>query len=78
MSAADVVGAVADPELPMLTLGDLGIVREVREETGGVFVTITPTYSGCPAMETIRDDIVGALNSAGFGRAEVQIGRAHV
>lgn len=72
MSAADVVGTVADPELPMLTLGDLGIVRDVREETGGVVVTITPTYSGCPAMEAIRDDIVGALRSAGFARAEVR------
>lgn len=72
MSAADVVGTVTDPELPMLTLGDLGIVRDVREDDDGVVVTITPTYSGCPAMESIRDDIVGALRSAGFGRARVR------
>ena len=72
MSAAEVVGTVADPELPMLTLGDLGIVRGVREGAEGVVVTITPTYSGCPAMETIRDDILGALRSAGFARAEVR------
>jgi ring-1,2-phenylacetyl-CoA epoxidase subunit PaaD len=72
VTAADVVGTVADPELPMLTLQDLGIVRDVREETEGVVVTITPTYSGCPAMETIRDDILGALRSAGFARAEVR------
>jgi ring-1,2-phenylacetyl-CoA epoxidase subunit PaaD len=72
VSAADVVGTVADPELPMLTLGDLGIVRDVREDGDGVVVTITPTYSGCPAMETIRDDIVGALRSAGFERARVR------
>ena len=72
MSAADVVGTVTDPELPMLTLGDLGIVRDVREDEEGVVVTITPTYSGCPAMETIRDDIVGALHSAGFVRAHVR------
>ena len=56
----------------MLTLGDLGIVRDVREGDAGVVVTITPTYSGCPAMETIRDDILGALRSAGFARAVVR------
>lgn len=72
MSAAEVVGTVVDPELPMLTLHDLGIVRGVRESAEGVVVTITPTYSGCPAMETIRDDILAALRSAGFARAEVR------
>jgi len=72
VSAADVVGTVADPELPMLTLGDLGIVRDVRDDDEGVVVTITPTYSGCPAMETIREDIVEALRSAGFARAQVR------
>lgn len=72
MSAAEVVGAVTDPELPMVTLAELGIVREVREGAGGVVVAITPTYSGCPAMEAIRDDIVTALRGAGFERAEVR------
>jgi ring-1,2-phenylacetyl-CoA epoxidase subunit PaaD len=72
VSAAAVVGTVADPELPMLTLDDLGIVRGVQEGAEGVVVTITPTYSGCPAMETIRDDILGALHSAGFARARVR------
>jgi ring-1,2-phenylacetyl-CoA epoxidase subunit PaaD len=72
VSAVDVVATVADPELPMLTLDDLGIVRGVREGAEGVVVTITPTYSGCPAMEAIRDDILGALRSAGFARAEVR------
>ena len=70
--AAAVVAGVGDPELPMLTLGDLGIVREVREGDDGVVVTITPTYSGCPAMEAIRDDILGALHLAGFARAAVR------
>jgi ring-1,2-phenylacetyl-CoA epoxidase subunit PaaD len=72
VSAADVVAAVTDPELPMVTLAELGIVREVREDGDGVTVAITPTYSGCPAMEAIRDDIVTALRGAGFGRAEVR------
>ncbi|WP_433385338.1 1,2-phenylacetyl-CoA epoxidase subunit PaaD [Actinoplanes sp. CA-142083] len=56
----------------MVTLAELGIVRDVREERDGVVVAITPTYSGCPAMEAIRDDIVNALRVAGFGRAEVR------
>jgi ring-1,2-phenylacetyl-CoA epoxidase subunit PaaD len=72
VSAADVVATIADPELPMLTLAELGIVRDVRESADGVVVAITPTYSGCPALEAIRDDIVTALRDAGFGHAEVR------
>jgi ring-1,2-phenylacetyl-CoA epoxidase subunit PaaD len=71
-AAAAVVGSVADPELPVVTIGELGIVREVRETADGVLVAITPTYSGCPAMETIRDDIVAALRGAGFERVDVR------
>lgn len=69
--------AVVDPELPMLTLADLGVVRGV--ETGGdpegdsVRVTITPTYSGCPAVETMRDDLRAALGAAGFTSVEVRV-----
>jgi ring-1,2-phenylacetyl-CoA epoxidase subunit PaaD len=70
--AAVVVAGVGDPELPMVTLGDLGIVREVQEGDDGVVVTITPTYSGCPAMDAIRDDILRALRVAGFSRAAVR------
>jgi ring-1,2-phenylacetyl-CoA epoxidase subunit PaaD len=66
VSAAAVVATVTDPELPLLTLAELGIVRDVREDADGVRVAITPTYSGCPAMETIRDDIRAALHGAGF------------
>lgn len=66
------VGTVTDPELPMVTLDELGIVREVRETADGVVVAITPTYSGCPAMATIRDDILTALRQAGYGRADVR------
>jgi len=53
------VGQVHDPEIPVLTIADLGILRDVRlSADGGVQVTITPTYSGCPAMDTIAEDIV--------------------
>jgi ring-1,2-phenylacetyl-CoA epoxidase subunit PaaD len=63
---------VFDPELPMLTLADLGILRDVRAGGDGVVVTITPTYSGCPAMEAIRDDVTAALETAGYRGVEVR------
>ena len=72
MTAAAVAARVADPELPMLTLADLGILRGVAESGDGVVVTITPTYSGCPAMRTIQDDLTDALHGAGYARVEVR------
>jgi ring-1,2-phenylacetyl-CoA epoxidase subunit PaaD len=72
-----VAASVTDPELPMLTLADLGVLRAVDETGDGpegkVVVTITPTYSGCPAMATMRDDLVHALTDEGFGDVEVRI-----
>lgn len=64
--AREVAASVTDPEMPMLTLEDLGVLRGVREEEDGVVVTITPTYSGCPAMATMRDDLVHRLADAGY------------
>ncbi|MGI9002053.1 MAG: 1,2-phenylacetyl-CoA epoxidase subunit PaaD [Pseudonocardia sp.] len=62
-----------DPEMPMLTLADLGVIRGVEvDEGGGVRVTITPTYSGCPALEVMRDDLRAALHEAGYARVEVR------
>lgn len=64
ISAADArraVAAVLDPELPMITIEDLGILRDVQVQKGAVHVTITPTYAGCPAMDAIRADIAAAL-----------------
>jgi ring-1,2-phenylacetyl-CoA epoxidase subunit PaaD len=58
--------AVADPELPFLTVADLGILRSVATEGGTVVVTITPTYSGCPALREISLDLEGSLNAAGY------------
>ncbi|WP_250563072.1 1,2-phenylacetyl-CoA epoxidase subunit PaaD [Sphaerisporangium fuscum] len=73
MGARAVAEAVADPELPMLTLADLGILRDVEEDAGGrVVVTITPTYSGCPAMAAIRADLSAALRTAGYADVEVR------
>ena len=72
MGARAIAASVTDPEMPMLTLEDLGVLREVREEGGRVVVTITPTYSGCPAMATMRDDLVHRLSDAGYD-AEVEV-----
>jgi ring-1,2-phenylacetyl-CoA epoxidase subunit PaaD len=71
--ARAVAEEVTDPELPMLTLADLGVLREVSEVDGAVVVAITPTYSGCPAMATMRDDLVHRLNAAGFADVRVRI-----
>lgn len=64
---------VTDPEMPMLTLVDLGVLRDVAIEDGRVVMTITPTYSGCPAMATMRDDLQRELQDAGFEGAEVRV-----
>ncbi|WP_026875574.1 1,2-phenylacetyl-CoA epoxidase subunit PaaD [Jiangella gansuensis] len=70
----EVVAVVPDPELPMVTIEQLGILRGVRvSEAGHVTVDITPTYSGCPAMDAIRADIVAALASAGIDDVEVRL-----
>lgn len=67
------VAAVPDPELPMVTIAELGILRDVTvDEAGRVTVTITPTYSGCPAMDAIRTDIRRALAAAGHADVEVR------
>jgi ring-1,2-phenylacetyl-CoA epoxidase subunit PaaD len=71
-TAAAVAASVTDPEMPMLTLEDLGVLRSVEEHDDRVVVTITPTYSGCPAMATMRDDLVHRLADAGFD-AEVKV-----
>jgi ring-1,2-phenylacetyl-CoA epoxidase subunit PaaD len=71
MSARDAIAGIADPELPMLTLADLGIVRAVREDGERVRVEITPTYSGCPALEAMRADVDARLHAAGFRDVEV-------
>ncbi len=70
--AYDVAATVPDPELPMLTLHDLGILRDVTQEGDTVVATITPTYSGCPAMREISADVRHRLNAAGFAKVTVR------
>ena len=66
------LGGVLDPEVPVLSVVELGIVRGLKVNGGHAEVTVTPTYSGCPATEVIRDAIVVALKDAGAREVEVK------
>ena len=67
-----VLDAVCDPEIPVLTIADLGILRDVRIADGEVTVVITPTYSGCPAMRAIEADIKATLVGAGWAAITIE------
>jgi len=62
----DALDMLTDPEIPVVTLRELGILREVREGAHGLEVVITPTYNGCPAIQQIEDDVRAALAHAGI------------
>ena len=68
-----VLSEVTDPEIPIITIEDLGILRDVTVDGTTISVTITPTYSGCPAMEEIRADIKTALAAHGWDDVTVQL-----
>lgn len=69
-----IVASVPDPEVPVLSIDDLGILRDVRvRDDGAVEVTITPTYSGCPAVDAIRADIASRLAEHGFAHVDVRL-----
>jgi ring-1,2-phenylacetyl-CoA epoxidase subunit PaaD len=74
--AWQVLGGVPDPEVPALSVCDLGIVRGVEETDDALRITLTPTYSGCPATEVIERSVIDALQSAGLGPVQVQLQRA--
>jgi ring-1,2-phenylacetyl-CoA epoxidase subunit PaaD len=67
------VAGVVDPEIPVLTIADLGVLRSVELVDSTVVVTITPTYSGCPAMRQIEDDISSALLRGGVDGYEIRV-----
>jgi ring-1,2-phenylacetyl-CoA epoxidase subunit PaaD len=69
--ARRVAEQVVDPEIPVLTIAELGILRQVTIEGRRVVATITPTYSGCPALRQIEDDLRSALLDAGFDDVDV-------
>ncbi|MFC9959115.1 1,2-phenylacetyl-CoA epoxidase subunit PaaD [Streptomyces nigra] len=71
--ARHIAAQVPDPELPMLTLADLGVLRDVElTEDGTVVASLTPTYSGCPAMAEMRADVAARLRAAGYARVEIR------
>ncbi|TQJ33617.1 ring-1,2-phenylacetyl-CoA epoxidase subunit PaaD [Arthrobacter sp. SLBN-122] len=71
--AWDIAATVCDPEIPVLSIADLGILRNVEVQDGKVTVTITPTYSGCPAMDAIRDDLYTAFKKEGYDDVQVDL-----
>ncbi len=62
---------VTDPEIPVLTIGDMGIIRDVIFHGDEIEVVITPTYTGCPAMDMIQVNIKAALQGAGIQKVKV-------
>lgn len=75
--AWDAASAVCDPEIPVITIEDLGVLRDVRiDETGTAHADVTPTYSGCPALDMICVDVRRALQDAGFEAPVVHLVRS--
>ena len=74
--AWQVLGTVLDPEVPALSVCDLGIVRDVIDHGAELEVVLTPTYSGCPATEVIEQNVLGALQAEGLGPARATLRRA--
>ncbi|TQV80258.1 phenylacetate-CoA oxygenase subunit PaaJ [Aliikangiella coralliicola] len=69
----DLLDKVYDPELPGLTIWDLGILQDVKKLDNGWQIDITPTYSGCPAVDAINQDVVEVLSNAGFIGVKVKV-----
>jgi len=67
----DLAAEVPDPEVPVLTIADLGVLREVQRHGDAVRVVLTPTYTGCPAIDQMRDDVLARLRDAGFTNVTV-------
>lgn len=67
------IAGIPDPEIPVITIKDLGILRGVKYSDGNYEVTITPTYTACPAMQMISDEIVGTLKTKGISNVRVKL-----
>ncbi|MEQ9464715.1 MAG: 1,2-phenylacetyl-CoA epoxidase subunit PaaD [Haliea sp.] len=67
----DLLDEVKDPEIPVISLWELGVLQDIEQRGEVVVVTITPTYSGCPAMTVMAEDIVVALQAAGYKQVVV-------
>ncbi|CAN5844651.1 phenylacetate-CoA oxygenase subunit PaaJ [soil metagenome] len=71
-----VLDTVLDPEVPVVSLRELGIVRDVELADDGIVVVLTPTYSGCPATELIQQNVLAAMHAAGLGPVRIRMQRA--
>lgn len=71
--AWSVLNGVMDPEVPVLSVVDLGVVRGVHEDSGELRIDLTPTYTGCPATAAIQLDVENAIEAAGLGRPTIRI-----
>lgn len=69
----EILSLIPDPEIPVINIKELGVLRNVEVKDDEVIVDITPTYSGCPAMKMIEDDIVAKLNEAGVHKVKVNM-----
>ncbi|KJY82778.1 phenylacetic acid degradation protein [Vibrio galatheae] len=68
-----IIQDIPDPEIPVISIGELGMVRDISKHSSGWLVKFTPTYSGCPATEMIMGDIKQRLNSEGFHNVQVEV-----
>jgi ring-1,2-phenylacetyl-CoA epoxidase subunit PaaD len=64
---------IPDPEIPVISIVELGVVRQAKEMENGVEIDITPTYSGCPAMKQMEDDVISKLKANGFQNVKVNM-----
>ena len=69
----DLLGTIPDPEVPVISIVELGVVRNVEVEEEGVVITMTPTYNGCPAMKMMEDDIRTALAGEGIQQVKIKM-----
>lgn len=69
----EILKKVSDPEIPVLTVVDMGVVRKIEQEAETLVVSITPTYSGCPAMDEIESNIRWTLEENGYTKVEVKL-----
>ena len=69
----NLLSEIPDPEIPVITIVELGVLRNVEIQSEKVIVTITPTYTGCPAMKVFEDDIVKKLNEEGIKETEIKM-----
>lgn len=70
--ARKALSEIADPEIPLISITELGVVRDVTVAENRAIITLTPTYSGCPAMAAITEDVIAKLRKVGFSTVEVR------